>query len=144
MKEHNKSHTKATLQSFILADQVYMDALTGKKVIAGTFDHLQAAKFPSHLDRETYAYLRIINCRGLVKIQLRYVDLENDAVLMRSPEVSVNQEDILASCELVMAVPLLPMPHPGVYELSTYCDGDYLGRIKITVSEMSKKTSEGK
>lgn len=143
MKKQNKSHTKPTLQSFILADHVYMDAFTNKKVIAGTFDNIVAKSFPSNLDRTSSAYLRILNCRRGVKIQLRYVDLKDDNVLRESSEIPLNNaRGPLESHELIVEVPPLPVPHPGVYELSAYCDGEFLGRIKITVSEMSRKTTE--
>lgn len=134
---------KPTLQSFILADHVYVDALTGKKVIAGTFNQLWSSKFPTQLGQTTSVFLTLTNCSGRVEIQLRYVDLADDSVLVKSPTVCIESADRLASQEVVMEVPPLPMPHAGWYVFEAYCDGDRIGSIRMNVGKREEKPSHG-
>ncbi len=129
------------LQSFILADQVYVDARTGKKVIAGTFDRLWAVKFPSMLSRTTFAYLRFVGGRGKFRIALSFVDLSDGSVLLESGEMAIDKPDPLEHQEVVMEVPPFPMPHPGQYAFDAYCDGEPAGQLRITVSKTEE--SEG-
>jgi len=123
------------LQAFVLADQVYVDALSAKKVICGTFNALWGEKFPTCLQQTSKAYLCMTNCRGQQKIHLKYVDLETGNVLMESSDVVVESSDPIQIQEVVMDVPPLPMPHPGSYAMDAYSQGEQIGSIRILVCQ---------
>lgn len=141
METHKNTGTAPRLQSFILADDVYIDAQTGKKVICGTFNKLWAQGMPSLLGRSTKAYLCLTGCRGKLVVGLKYVDLKDERVLLESPPVTLEWQDPLVPVEVVMDVPPLPMPHPGMYAFEAFCDGERLGVIRVTVEEVSKGDS---
>ena len=146
MGESNKkrmaSKAKPILQAIVLADDVYTDAATKKKVIAGTFNQLWTSKFPAQLGRTTKAYLVLTNCHGSQKLQIRYVDLKDGSILLESPEVELAIRDPLAINEVVMEVPPFPMPHEGKYDFEVYCNGSNLGHIQINVGKMKSPRSK--
>ena len=127
------SRLKPELQAVVLADNVYTDVHTNKKIVAGTFNQLWSAKFPATFNKITQVYLVLTNCHGVQKLRIRYVDLKDESVLLESPEIELAITDPLERHEVVMDVPPLPMPHEGQYAFEVYCNGELLGGIRITV-----------
>jgi hypothetical protein len=124
-----------TLQALILADDVYIDRDTGKKVIAGTFKDLQSSEFPASFARTTKAFISLTGARGDLRLQLRWVDLADDRVWMESPELVHNTKDNdpLMTYEFIIAVPGFPMPHPGHFAFEVYCNDQRLGALRMVV-----------
>lgn len=132
-----KSATSPVLQAIILADEVYIDRETGKKVICGTFNKLWSPKFPAERGRSTKAFICLTNCHTQPTVKLRYVDLNDDNVLMETPDIRLRGEvgQPLKSHELIVEVPGFPMPHPGFYAFEVYCNSQLLGSIRIEVAK---------
>lgn len=126
---------KPTLQALVLADRVYQDATTGNKVIAGTFNALWAKTLPTLFGRETWAYISLTNLHGKTAVQLRYVDLSNNSVLMETNEIPVDSDDRLRTVELVLPIPPFPMPHVGVFAFEVYAGDDLIGSHRISVGQ---------
>jgi hypothetical protein len=147
-------YVKPVLQALLVADHVYEDKRTGKKIVVGIFDRLLFKAQPESATGPTaeqekeppvikggmhagspYAYLNITDVHGTVKLELRYVDLSDRSALFRT-ELSVKCDDPLATVELILPMPPLPTPHPGVYALELLADGDPMGSHRITVEEL--------
>ena len=126
------------LQALILADQVYRDERTHKCVIAGTFNQLFAPKFPSALNRVTYAYLKLTEVVGQHEIVIRYVDLRTNEVLLQSEPSEVSCDDPLMIVEMIIEVPPFPMPREGVYAFEVYAADALLGASRITVGVVER------
>lgn len=131
--------TEPVLQALVLADQIYADAGSGKKVIAGTFNQLRATQFPAMFSRTTHAFICLTDIQGTVELVLRYVDLRTNEVLMESPGVSVSSDDPLKSVEIVAEVPPFPMPHEGTFAFELHAGGTLLGSLRILVSKTKKR-----
>lgn len=129
---------KPILQALILADQVYMDAMTGKKIIAGTFNRLLSATFPSMFGTMTWAYVCVTEVHSEASIVLQYVDLSMNKVLMKTKEFRFSAPDPLLSTEMVLQVPPFPMPHPGTYALEVHSGGEMLGSLRISVEQIQE------
>ena len=138
----NKTPLKPILQSLVLADEIYVDERTKKKVIAGTFNQLWTQKFPAAFSRTTKAYLALTNCRGVQKLKIRYVDLQDESVLTETSEIKITSNDPLQVQELIMEVPPFPMPHEGRYAFEVYVDGDRLGCVRINVGKVDAPKEE--
>jgi hypothetical protein len=108
-------------------------AVLRKRIIAGTFDSLQAAEFPAEYTRETAAYISLTEVRGELDVFLRYVDLADNQVLMEHGPNKVISDDPLASVDFVVPVPVIPMPHEGVFAFEVHCGNELLGFLRITV-----------
>lgn len=122
------------LQALVLADHVYTDVNTNKNVIAGTFKRLWAKSFPAVFGRESYAYIALTEVRQDLGLELRYVDLRDNKVLM-STKIPVPHQDPLETIELIVVIPPFPMPHPGAYEFAIHLDEAMLGSSRIMVGE---------
>ena len=133
---------KPVLQALVLADHVYVDVQTGKKVIAGTFNELRADDFPNQFPRATYAYLCLSDLRGRADLDLKYVDLSDGEVLMQLDGVPITAASPLDSTELIVEVPEFPMPHPGSFALEVHCGGELLGFLRITVGKAEEEDQE--
>lgn len=190
---------KPVLQALILADHVYQDRETGKRIIAGTFNQIfftkpapapgsvavappapgsapppsapggegrrpeppsgpgmaaaeeprrpgagpgaagapEARKPPWHgfaRAGSPYAFLSLTDVHGSAPLELRYVDLSQNAVLMRI-NFTVRCDDPLCTVEASVPVPSLPTPHAGVYALELLCENDLLGALRIKAVE---------
>jgi hypothetical protein len=143
---------KPVLQALLLADKIYSDAATGKKVIAGTFSKLviinQQAKVeqgvPSTLTvpaggmqaGSPFAYISVTDVHKQAKLTLRYVQLSDaKQQVFFQAELMASSENPLSTVELVIPLPPLP-PIKGVFALEVLCEADLLGSHRIVVEEM--------
>lgn len=131
------------MQALILADQIYVDEETKKKVIAGTFSSLWSSQFPTQYQGMTKAYVSLTNCRGVTKLSLRWVDLKHDSVLMRSPTVSFESKDPLQTIDFIMDIPPFPMPYPGHFAFELYCNDQRLGALRVSVGLRTEGPLQG-
>jgi len=151
---------KPVLQALLLADNVYEDKRTGKKVIAGTFDTYMVAKDTKAEDKEPegdeagkapeqpavlpferagtpYAYISLTDLHGPTDLQLRFVSLDSHEALMSTVDFKVTTNSPLDTAEIVVPVPPLPR-EPGVYALELVHDDEPLGAHRIRVQEIQR------
>lgn len=126
------------LQALVLADHIYQDAATGKKVVAGTFNRLWAETFPTQFGRPTFAYVSLTEIRGKVTVSLRYVDNQDLSVLMET-KLAIEGDDPLETLEVGIPVPGFPMPHPGSYSFELHANGEKLGSMRVNVIQMQQQ-----
>lgn len=126
---------KPVLQALVLADQIYVDRRTGKKVIAGTFDRLWARDFPTKYRTTTWAFVSLTDLQGSAQIQLRYTDLRTNEVLLVTKPMAVTCDNPLQSVELFVEVPPFPMPYPGAYAFELYVGEELLGSLRVSVMQ---------
>ncbi len=164
---------KPVLQALVLADHIYQDKTTGKMIIAGTFNRLHVFRADVPCDNalspaedvkqssdnlrklqyhdickvgSPWAYISLTELRGTVPLELRYVDLTDNVVMMRVA-LSVKANSPLDTIELMVPLPVLPMPHGGTYALELLSNDEPLGAHRVTVAETRKpdqKTGEEK
>jgi hypothetical protein len=149
---------KPVLQALVVADHVYQDQQTGKKVICGTFNTFRFSRKPPVGEVQApdgtkqtviaggghsgspYAYVNLTDvCEG-TKLRLQFVHLNKNAVLFGT-EVTVGAPTRLSTIELVFPLPRLPIQEAGVYALELLCDGDILGSYRITAEDLDEKES---
>jgi hypothetical protein len=146
---------KPVLQALVLADHVYQDKFTGKMVIAGTFNRVvfvrrqpgheaQPPAEPASPDAprvlqpyevsragSPFAYVSLTEVHGTIPLELRYVDLNDNVVLLRT-EFSVRSESPLNTVEVMVQLPPLPTLHPGVFVLELLSGNEPLGSHRVT------------
>lgn len=124
----------------MLADHVYQDVQTGKKVIAGTFNVLFARTFPAQFGRSTFAFISLTEVRGSVELVLRYVRLDTNQVLLMTQPIRVESQDPLQTFELTFEVPPFPMPGPGVYAFEVLSEDVPIGSVRMSVKQIPDGT----
>jgi len=150
---------KPTLQALLLADRVYQD-ISGKKIVAGIFHRVLFSKTlhrPREVKAETgskkliipggmlagspYAYFCLTDVRGTLNCALRYVDLQDENVLLETT-FTIQSDDPLATIEGISPMPPLPTPYAGVYALELLCDDEPVGCLRVTVEEITEEKNE--
>jgi hypothetical protein len=148
---------KPVLQALVIAEHVYQD-ITGKKVIAGTFNRInfsrkplvrqverpdgsQAVLLPGGMQSGSpYAYINLTDVGENTKLLFRFVNLTQNALLFAN-EVTVHSKDRLQNVEMVLPLPTLPIQEEGVYAFEVMCEGEILGTYRIAATEL--KPPEG-
>jgi predicted RNase H-like HicB family nuclease len=146
---------KPVLQALLLADRIYVDKQTGKRIIAGTFNRLA---FKKRLKTETAvvdgeerqtvpggtqvgspsAYISLTELRGEITCILRYVNLEHDKAIFQT-QFTIKCDNPLKTVELTF--PLPPLPNvAGVHALELLCDDEPIGSHRIIVEEIVEET----
>jgi hypothetical protein len=105
---------KPILKALLLADHVYEDRTTGKKIIAGTINTVVIAE----AELRAYAYISLTDVHGTARLRLELTDLSDDEdEPLLEFEVTVTGADPLDIIELVVPFAPLPTPHDGYYTL---------------------------
>jgi hypothetical protein len=146
-----KQPVKPVLQALLVADHIYEDKATGKKIIVGIFNRVFFKKEPEQGAQKQeeqsnvimggmhigspYAYLNITDVHGQANLELRYVDLSDHSVIFKT-HLPVVCPDPLATVEFILAMPPLPTPHAGVFALELLADGEPMGAHRISVEEL--------
>jgi hypothetical protein len=148
---------KPVLQALVIAEHVYQD-ITGKKVIAGTFNRVnftrkplvrqverpdgsQATLLPGGMQSGSpYAYINLTDVGENTKLLFRFVNLTRNTMLFAN-EMVVDSKDRLQNVELVLPLPTLPIPEEGTYAFEVVCEGEILGTYRIAAEEF--KPPEG-
>jgi hypothetical protein len=128
------------LQAIVLADQIYVDERTNKKVIAGTFNQL-SARLPTTFNRPAFVFLCLTAVRGKLPLVIRFVDLSNGQVLLETDEIIISQESPLQSAEVVSEMHGLPLPHEGAFAFEVYSGTEQLGSLRVLVKEIAEAAS---
>ena len=84
-----------------------------------------------------YAYVSLTEIHGQRSFEMRYVDLNENAVIF-SFEFKVECRNPLETVQLSLPLPVLPVPHEGVFVLELLCGGELLGSHRILTKRQSK------
>lgn len=143
------------LQALLIADHVYVDAATGKKVVAGIFHRMffvspkvnqevieeagkVRLKIPpgGHRAGSPFCYISLTEVRTKEHFVLRYINLENDQALFQA-EFDVEHHNPLDTIEVVLPLPLLPAEKEGHFALELLWNDVHLGSHRINVDVVS-------
>lgn len=144
----------------MLADHAYQDAVTGKKIVCGIFNQFFFSKeeLVQKIEEDgqeklivhggmqsgsPYSYISLTDIQGKVEFQLRFVDLREDTVLMHTG-FGVDCKDRLATVEVIIPLPRLPIPHAGVFALELLADNEPIGSLRIQAHEIPKEEPPSK
>lgn len=122
------------LQAIVLADHVYT-VESGKRVICGTFQHVWSSRFPTIFSRPTWVFMLLADVVQSVRLQLRFVHLKDNRILMQSSVIEIPSTDPLTPLDIAMQVPPFPLPEPGAYSMECYADDTMIGSVRLRVSQ---------
>lgn len=150
---------KPLLQALLVADHVYVDQTTGKKVIAGIFHKFRFAptnrseqeaapdgkiriQIPpgGHRAGSPFCYISLTEVHNKQRFTLRYVALSDERVFFES-SIDVDCPDPLQTVEIVLPLPMLPATQAGVFALELLWNRECIGSHRIIVEEV--KAPEG-
>jgi len=148
---------KPILQALLVADRIYEDRATRKKIVAGIFHHIGFIKavpvevvekdgvkhqfVPGGIHAGSpYAYISLTEIRGTQPFVLRYVRLADETPLFQT-EFQIQCDDPLQTVEVVAPLPPLPAVEPGTYALELLWGIEPIGTFRIQVEEVKQKGS---
>jgi hypothetical protein len=152
------SAVKPVLQALLIADHAYVDAVTGKKVVAGIFHHMFFSKQVLKRSKEDstvrlpfnpsgykagspFCYVSLTEVRGAQDFVLRYVDLSSDRSVFEIC-FRVDSKNPLATQDAVIPLPSLPTGTSGVFALELTWNEETIGACRILVTEQ-KENADG-
>ncbi len=77
-----------------------------------------------------YAYVSLTEIHGQRSFELRYADLNENTILFTF-EFKVDCRNPLETVQLSLPLPVLPVPHEGIFVLELLCEGEMLGSHRI-------------
>jgi hypothetical protein len=110
-------------------------------------DHLQVSTIIGTLPEflragNPYCYISLTDIRGEQILDLRYVDLSDEKVLIQVG-INVRSNDPLETVEIVLPLPPLPTTKAGTFALELLWNDEPLGSHRINVMEVKEGTSDG-
>jgi len=152
---------KPILQALLVADNVYTDKTTGKKIIAGVFHNIwfiprkevedtveegkavRVAILPAGQDSGSpFCYISLTEVHGRQRFSLRYVYLDQDEQMF-SGAFEIDGASPLESVEVIMPLPRLPQKGAGTYALELAWNDEPLGSHRINVSPIQEEGLAG-
>jgi len=126
------------VKSFLIADAVLQDRLTGKWSIIGVFDRVMAPSFP--VVHPTVAlYLRLSDAQGKYKIRVEFRDDADRRVgLFEGIEIEV--KDAGQAIEVGLPTHMLPLEKPGKYQFQLFINDEFLSSAELTVIQIPAPT----
>ncbi len=73
--------------------------------------------------------------RGPTHVTLQFVNLSDNGVLFKI-DCDVNCNDPTATVEVVLKLPLLVVPEPGMYAAELLCDEEPIGTYRVKAIEL--------
>jgi hypothetical protein len=105
--------------AMILADTVLLDVATGKNVIYGTYQALEAAAFP-FTHPSIVVYVALTEGYGETIVRLRLTDVDELRPPIFQLETMVNFSDPFLVLEIVFRESKVVFPTPGEYRLQLF------------------------
>jgi len=127
-----------TVKAMVVADEIYTDATTGKRIICGTFSQIRAIQIPGVFGKASYVFILLSDGLGEGTLRLRFVHLASNMMLLQSPPLALEFKDPLAVHDIVMQIPPFPLTEEGFYGLECWIDDNLIGSVRLDVSRMQK------
>ena len=154
-KEKSLKPLTPRVLAILIADKVYEDKSTQKKIVAGIFDQLWFAdpeELQHAIEKEQAkhqgrriagggaagspsCYLRLTDIRNTQSFVLRYVYLNEDEVLFQT-QFEITCSDPLVATDVVVALPPLPTNRAGVFALELVWENTVIGLYRILVTKL--------
>jgi hypothetical protein len=141
MAESRNTACSPVLQALLLADRIYTEE-RGKRIICGTFTQVFSSVFPVATSFAPMAFVLLADVVGEIALQLRFVSLKDNEILMESSPVRVQNADPLKLLDIAVQVPPFPLPHEGIYAFECWADGTMLGSVRIQATQVPSEAEE--
>jgi hypothetical protein len=137
-----KGETPAPVcKAILLCELAIRDSSSGKISLINLFNGFLVPKTPGHTKGMT-AYLQLIEGIGEYVLTVEVHDLQADKVIARAQSPAIAFTGRLVQHDIVMAVPALPVAHPGTYDFVVIANGSVVDRQKFSVQVMEKEETD--
>lgn len=129
MQEHpSPSEVVPVVVAALVCDVAVADPSTRKHNLIGIFSRINVATFPT--SRPVSVYIKLADAEGRYEFDIRFVQVSSGQVLAGAQgELTIT--DRLASTDLHISFPPLPIPSEGRYEFQIWANSVFLGSTSI-------------
>jgi hypothetical protein len=122
--EQQLSQIRPVLTGPVLCDLAARDPASGKWNLIGIFNQVSAAHFPTQ--RPLSVYLKLSDASGLYDLEIRFVRVSTGEKLAQAT-ARMTITDRLASQDVGVSFPRIPIPAEGKYEFQIWANSMHLG-----------------
>ena len=122
------SNVVPVLVATLVCDVAVADPSTGKKNLIGIFDRVFVGEFPTK--RALSLYMKVTDADGDYEFEARWVQVNSGKVLAQAGG-GLHSNNKLASIDLIIPFPPLPIPKEGRYEFQIWANSMFLGATFI-------------
>lgn len=124
------------IKSFLIADQVLQDRLTGKWSVIGIFDRVLAPKYPV-MHPTVAIYLKLGDAQGRYRMRVEFRDADDRRVgAFEGVELDVTERT--GDVEVGLPTHMLPVEKPGRYQFQLYINDEYAASAELHAVLMEK------
>ena len=117
------------VKSFLIADSVIHDRITGKWSIIGVFDRVMAARYQTFHSPLAF-YLKFADADGMYKIRVELRDADDRRVgLIEGIQLEVKLAG--HSVDIGFPAPPLWLERPGKYQFQLYANDEFLASVPL-------------
>jgi hypothetical protein len=118
------SNVVPVLVAALVCDIAVTDPSTRKKNLIGVFKIVNVGKFPTQ--RPMSLYVQVTDADGYYKTEIRYVQVSSGKIIAEA-QGELQANDKLASPDILINFPPLPIPEEGRYEFQIWVNKVFLG-----------------
>jgi hypothetical protein len=122
------------VKSFLIADSVIQDRLTGKWSVIGLFNRVMAPQFPV-MHPTVAIYVKIADAQGRYRVKVEFRDSE-DRVVSAFEGLELEVKDRSEEVEFGLPTHLLPLGKPGRYFFQLHLNGELLASARLDVQKI--------
>ncbi|HVE40573.1 MAG TPA: hypothetical protein VNM14_11830 [Planctomycetota bacterium] len=117
------------VKSFLIADSVIHDRITGKWSIVGVFDRVMAAGYPT-IHQPLAFYIKVADAEGIYKIRVELRDADDRRVgIIEGIQLEVKISG--HAVDIGFPAPPLPLERPGKYQFQLYANDEFLASVPL-------------
>jgi hypothetical protein len=117
------------VKSFLIADSVIHDRITGKWSIIGVFDRVMAARFPTFHSPLAF-YLKLADAEGTYKIRVELRDADDRRVgQIEGIQIEVKQAG--HAVDIGFPAPPLWLEKPGKFQFQLFANDEFLASVPL-------------
>jgi hypothetical protein len=127
-------------KAILLCQQTIVEADTASVSLIGIIHEIAIPGFPGQT-RSMEAFLQLVDGIGRYDINVEVHDLREDRIIAKATGPRVDFPNRLATLQLAIPVPSLPIAHQGRYDLIVFANGREIDRQQFTA--VSSEEYEG-
>lgn|SRR2546422_6806857 len=122
------------ITSFLIADAVIQDRLTGKWTVVGIFDKIYGPAFPC-VHPTLALYLKFADAQGRYRVRVEFRD-EDDKVVCAREGIEFEVKDRLHGGDFGVTTHGLPLQKPGRYQFQLYLNDQFAASAALDVLKL--------
>ncbi|OGO30065.1 MAG: hypothetical protein A2Z29_06550 [Chloroflexi bacterium RBG_16_56_11] len=128
------SNVIPVLVAALVCDVAIADPSSAKKNLIGIFDRVIVMKFPTQRPMSLYA--KVTDAEGYYQTEIRYIQISSGKMLAKA-NGELNSKSRLASTDVIINFPPLPIPIEGRYEFQVWVNSIFLGATFVDAVQRS-------